>query len=231
LARLAEIGDRRDVQRWAEMLNLVPAGVDPDGLALVLDQIAARVMCPASSGLGRLFDSVAALLGIKTVNTFEGQAPMRLEDFAASAASACELAPLCEYGEANVICSDYAEGLACFEKPLRNWQPVRIDPRPMLRSLLDRHLAADDVSGLALAFHHRVAEALVSTAVSAARTLGVRTVGLSGGCFVNRVLESRAVSLLTDAGMSIILHHLVPPNDGGIALGQAACAHARLKGK
>ena len=231
LARLAEIGDRRDVQRWAEMLNLVPANVDPDGLALVLDQIAARVMCPASSGLGRLFDSVAALLGIKTVNTFEGQAPMRLEDFAASASSACEIDALGEYGEVNVVCSDHAEGLTCFEKPLRNWQPVRIDPRPMLRSLLDRHLTTDDVSGLALAFHHRVAEALVSIAVRAARTLGVRTVGLSGGCFVNRVLESRAVSLLIDAGMNIILHHLVPPNDGGIALGQAACAHARLKGK
>jgi hydrogenase maturation protein HypF len=231
LARLAEIGDRRDVQRWAETLNLVPADMTPNSLALVLDQIAVRLMCPASSGLGRLFDSVAALLEIKTVNTFEGQAPMCLEDFAASAESAYELSPLGEYAEPDVLCSDHAEGLVHFKKPLQNWQTVRIDPRPMLRSLLDRHLANEEVSGLALAFHHRVAEALASIIVRAARTLGVRTAGLSGGCFVNRVLESRAVSLLTDAGMNVILHHLVPPNDGGIALGQAACAHARLKGK
>jgi len=231
LARLAEIGDRRDVQRWAETLNLVPADISSNGLVLLLDQIAAQVNSPASSGLGRLFDSVAALLGIKTVNTFEGQAPMCLEDVAASATSACELAPFGEYAEPNVLCSDHTEGLAVLEKSLQNWQPVRIDPRPLLRSLLERRLASDDVSKLALAFHNRLAEALVSVAVRAARTLGISTVGLSGGCFVNRLLESRTVSQLHDAGMTVILHHLVPPNDGGIALGQAACAHARLKGK
>jgi hydrogenase maturation protein HypF len=201
--------------------------VAPPDLRLLLDQIASRVACPISSGLGRLFDSVAALLGVQRVNTFEGQAPLRLEDVAGSAATAAELPPFAlEVGD-DVRVGECPEGLAAFEEGLRSLTPERLDPRPVLRGLAAQRLTGTPVAALAAGFHQRLAEALAASAASAARTLRLTRVGLTGGCFLNEILEREVTAVLRRAGLEVLVHTKVPPNDGGIALGQAACAHAR----
>ena len=229
LARLAELGAPGEAARRATALGLLPAGTTAADVSLLLEQITKRVACPPSSGLGRLFDSVAALLGIQTENHFEGQAPMRLEDAAATAAVPADLPPFEEYPSEDVRQSDHAEGLAASASAWRALDPVRLDARGMLANLVEQRLARVSSAGLALGFHLRLAEALARAAVRAAETLGIRTVGLSGGCFLNEILETQLSAHLRRAGLEVLVHRALPPNDGCIALGQAACAHARME--
>jgi hydrogenase maturation protein HypF len=167
----------------------------------LLRQVLARgVQAPVTSSAGRLFDGVASLLGLCQQSAFEGQAAMNLE-----------------------FALDGFETNESYSMPLQQREPGRpvvIDWGPAIEALLDdlrKHLPAGLLS---TKFHHSLVDALVK----AARLAGIERIVLSGGCFQNKYLLERAVLRLRAAGFQPYWHHLVPPNDGGIALGQVVAA-------
>ncbi|MBL9147953.1 MAG: carbamoyltransferase HypF [Phycisphaerae bacterium] len=152
------------------------------------------INCFPSSSVGRLFDAAAALLGFVGEVTYEGHAAIWLENLATSAAN------------------DDAYPFA------------RLDDRDLLGALIRDRRAGRPETEIARAFHLGVASGFAEAAVGAARDSGCRTVALSGGVMQNRIVTSALARHLDAAGLSTLCHRLVPPNDGGIALGQAAIA-------
>ncbi len=162
--------------------------------------------CPFSSGCGRLFDAVSALLGVCTAASYDGQA-------------AAELGSLVD-GAAHRVDSDYRfavagdliscrEVIACIWRDLEQRLPVDI---------------------IALKFHEALANALASAALAAARKYGLPEVVLSGGVFQNPYLSRRCREIIEAHGLKVYSHSRVPCNDGGIALGQVAIGLWRLAG-
>ncbi len=179
-----------------------------DQRRLLAQMLEKGVNAPVTTSMGRLFDAVAALLNLHQEVSFEGQAAMALE-FSVNG-TAPEPYPLAfmEQGE------DHS-------RHLRTW-----DWAPMVRAIL--HDLANGVSAGEIAgrFHRT----LVALIVAMAREIGNPRVALSGGVFQNRLLSEWAAHDLTAAGFEVLLHHQVPPNDGGISLGQLAVAAAQLTG-
>ena len=170
---------------------------------LLVRLLNSQLQSPPTSSAGRLFDAVSALLGIRSVNSYEGQAAMELE-FAAMRSP-----------DRTVF--DYA----LTETPEGGWI---IDWRPMLRTILQGLQDGQAVEHLAAGFH----STLVDMMATVLRKAQAATVVLSGGCFQNRLLTEWAVDRLKGAGLRVFTHQEIPPNDACIALGQAAVAHARL---
>jgi hydrogenase maturation protein HypF len=108
--------------------------------------------------------------------------------------------------------------------PVLKSQPLVLDWGPLLEALLADLRQGVSVGMMAARFHN----ALVEGIVAVARTLGVEQAALSGGCFQNRILLERAYRRLTEAGIRVYVHQRIPPNDGGIALGQVAIAAANI---
>jgi hydrogenase maturation protein HypF len=152
----------------------------------------------ATTSIGRLFDTAAALLGFTREITFEGQAAMWLEQLARSA-------PLD----------------ASYPFPLSGDE---LDFRPLLRALIEDRLRERNVSAIARSFQRGIAEGLHSTLTAISQAHGVDTIVLSGGVFQNELLLEDLKSLLESGPLNLWTNHTVPPNDGGISLGQAALA-------
>ncbi|MGA6980186.1 MAG: carbamoyltransferase HypF [Candidatus Sulfotelmatobacter sp.] len=164
-----------------------------------------------TTSVGRLFDAAAALLGFTQEITFEGQAAMWLEQLAASAPST------------EAYSFPYLEN--------------ELDFRPLLRAVLQDRLRSRPIAQIARAFQRGVAQGLRDGLVTICRTHDLDTAVLSGGVFQNELLLTDLKSLLESATsdsrskIKIWINHAVPPNDGGISLGQAAlAAFARLPG-
>ena len=172
---------------------------------------------PLASSCGRLFDAVAAALGIRSKQQlYEGEAATRLEALAASELSADGTAAT---GYPFAV-SSLANGL------------MEVDPAPMWTALL-RDLAHDvPASAIALRFHQGLSSIIVETAHRLAHQKnGARefeAVALSGGCFQNRILFESVAAQLRCNGLTVLAHAEVPANDGGLSLGQAAVAAALL---
>jgi hydrogenase maturation protein HypF len=178
---------RRNRRRWEEIVRLARA----------------RVNSPLTSSVGRLFDAVSAILGVRDRVNYEGQAAIELEQLA-------------DPKEAGVYQATIGSG----------W-PFRISGADLVRAVVDDLRAGEEPAIIAARFHNGVAATIVGTCeVIGART-GLRTVALSGGVFQNLLLLERTVGRLERAGFSVLLHSRVPPNDAGISLGQAAVAGAR----
>ncbi|MCP3978072.1 MAG: carbamoyltransferase HypF [bacterium] len=155
---------------------------------------------PLTSSAGRLFDGVAALLGLHPVTTFEGQAAMALE----------WIADVAERGSYPIV--------------LAGERPAVVDWRPLIGAVVEeveRGVAAETISAR---FHNTLVEAVARVA----GRVGCATVALTGGCFQNALLAERTTERLQSEGFRVLFHRAVPPNDGGIALGQIAVAAARL---
>ena len=159
------------------------------------------IHAPITSSAGRLFDAVAALIGLRQVAAFEAQAAMLLEDVAGRADGS----------------GPYPVRLG---RPGGADSPIVIDWGPMVRGLLEDRRRGVDAGIIAANVH----ETLVEYILAAAAAIGERRVALSGGCFQNRRLTERAVRRLRDAGFRPYWHQRVPPNDGGLSLGQALAA-------
>jgi hydrogenase maturation protein HypF len=162
------------------------------------------INCPLTSSAGRLFDAVASLTGLRHKNCYEGQAAMELE-FAAEGIETDDVYPFeLSSGQRN-------ETL-----------PSVINWGPMMDALL-REISAGTRTGLMAAKFHNT---LVEIMIEVAQRAGEPRVVLTGGCFQNRTLCERAVTRLRAEGFRCYWHQRIPPNDGGIALGQAAMALA-----
>lgn len=148
--------------------------------------------------MGRLFDSVASLLGVRQRIEYEAQAAIELEALAESAGGSGERIAL-----RLVVRPDGV-----------------IDPTGMVRALVAALRDGSAPAALAAAFHEAVVEAVVETVNRVAGA--VRAVGLTGGVFQNALLLRACRRRLQQAGFEVLTHHTVPPNDGGLALGQAA---------
>lgn len=107
---------------------------------------------------------------------------------------------------------------------------VQMATDQLVRTLIDRRLAGEDVNQLAYVFHRRLAEQIAGAMQYLGQQEGIQTAALSGGVFQNRLLMELTVPLLERLGFRVLTHSLVPPNDGGIALGQAVYAmHQRMQ--
>lgn len=165
-----------------------------------------------STSAGRLFDAASAVLGMKKENTFEGEAAMALE-FAAQRAER-EGNRTEAYG-GKLMNIDEAE--------------FRLCTNDLLVELAERRMAGIDAEALALFFHEALAEMVVIGCCYARTLCRLDTVALSGGVFQNRFLLRLCEDGLKREGFRVLLHSLVPPNDGGIALGQAAAGMTALE--
>ena len=162
------------------------------------------INAPFTSSAGRLFDAAAFLAGAATRNSFDGQVGMALEALAETV-TAAELLPW----------------------HLQPGLPFQLDPAPMLLALVERISAGEAAAGLAWAFHASLAAAVTDACALARAATGFTRVVLSGGVFQNRLLSELVYTYLLKQGFEVFTHRLVPPNDGGIALGQAAIAARR----
>ena len=99
----------------------------------------------------------------------------------------------------------------------------------LVKELAERKLAGENSNQLALHFHRRLAEMIVSACEKAREETGINTVALSGGVYQNKLLLDYSVTMLEERGFHVLRHHLLPPNDGGISLGQAVAAMRSLQ--
>jgi hydrogenase maturation protein HypF len=179
--------------------------------AIIAAQIARRVNTPLTSSAGRLFDAASALLGVVRTISFEGQAAIGLE-MAATTTSDRPDGPAAPYP----FSVEETDG------------PSLIRIGPLFTALCSDARSGVPVSAISFRFHLTVARMISDVAEAIASRTGIKTVVLSGGCFQNRLLTGLAAGLIEDAGLECVTHRQVPCNDGGISLGQAAVAHARL---
>ena len=171
----ADVGE----PRWRQVSSLVLSGV----------------ASPTTTSMGRLFDAVAALCGVRAEVSYEGQAAIELE-------AACD--------------PDEDSSYPCDE----------LDVRAAVRALCDDLDAGRGVPVVAARFHNTVADATARALLGAALSHDVATVVLSGGVFQNRRLLERTMRSLAGSGLRVLTPERLPPNDGGIAYGQAAIAAA-----
>ncbi len=171
-------------------------------------QLTGRLPSPLTSSLGRLFDAVSSLLGIRHRITYEAQAAIELE----------------------AILDPHETGTYPIEIDGRR-TPWILDPTPLLEALVRDLRAGVPAATLAARVHNALADLALQVCRRAREVHGLETVCLSGGVFQNVVLLERTLQRLEEEGFRVLWHQKVPPNDGGLALGQAAVAAARLRAR
>lgn len=163
----------------------------------------ARLNCPLSSGMGRLFDGVAAILGIKTHCSYEGQGAVLLEAAA-------------------------ADDGGVYDRPLEG-APLRFDWRPMICAVTAGMAQGVDTGVIAARFMNTLVEMAAAQCIAARRETGISTVVLSGGSFQNMYIMRRLPPRLEREGFAVYHHSRVSANDEGLSLGQLMIAQAALE--
>ncbi len=173
----------------------------------ILSQMLARnINSPLTSSLGRLFDAVAALVGVRNEVLYEGQAAIELEMLAAR--------------------SDCAD---MYPFIIGEQMPATLDVAPMIHAIVSDIQQGVSIPQIAGRFHRSIAELLATACLAAREQTGLNTVALSGGVFQNRLLLEQLIARLEGMAFQVYINRRVPPNDGGLSLGQAAVAAARLR--
>jgi hydrogenase maturation protein HypF len=178
------------------------AAASSEAVRVLRQQFDSGLNCATTTSVGRLFDAVASLAGVKQSVGYEAEAAMNLEALAA---------------EASYTGESYA-------LPISAGEPLRIDWRPAVASIVEDVQAGRGAALIASRFHAGVAAAIVDLCERLRSTTGIGSVGLTGGVFQNAWLVRLTVAALHAAGFDVLLHERVPPNDGGLALGQAMLA-------
>jgi len=169
---------------------------------LMVQMLAKGINSPLSSSCGRLFDAVAAIIGLRSRMSYEGQAAIELEGLAERGCNA----------------KLYPFALTEIDGALQ------LDWLPLLAALTEDVLAGEKKDDIAASFHRSLAGAAASVCREIRQRSGLDRIVLSGGVFQNRLLCEELVTLLETDGFKVFTHRLVPPNDGGLALGQAMIA-------
>ena len=165
--------------------------------------------CVPTTSAGRLFDAVSALAGVAQDAEYEGQAAIEFEALAESAGSE----------------ADGVRYRIALERGAERWL---LQPAAMMAAIARDVLAGVPADRIAAGFHRALADAVLATAVEVRRETRVRRVGLTGGVFQNGLLTSLCAARLAEAGFDVLVHRLVPPNDGGLALGQVLSASGQV---
>jgi hydrogenase maturation protein HypF len=168
----------------------------------VVEQLEKRVNCVKTSSLGRVFDAVAAMLGLGGYNHFDAQLPMALE-----AIAACDV-------------DDHYE-LEAYSPP---GEPRQFGLDATIRQIVSDIQKGVDAGIISAKFHNTISIALLAMAKRARESTKLETVALSGGVFCNRYLANRLIKQLRENGFSVFFNREFPANDGGLSIGQAAIA-------
>ena len=191
--RLDVVG--RNLGRWEQVVALARSGT----------------ASPVTSSAGRLFDAVAAILGVRDAVNYEGQAAVELEQLADPAETSAYPASL--------------------PGPGTDGSPLRLAGSDLVRAVVEDLEAGAPLPLVAARFHNGLAGATVAACQTLRDDSGLGTVALSGGVFQNMLLLERTVAGLERHGFRVLVHSRVPPNDAGISLGQAAVAAARVRAR
>jgi hydrogenase maturation protein HypF len=185
---------------WDDVLLPVAACLATE-CGIIRRQLERRLNIVPTSSMGRLFDAVAALAGVRQTVTYEGQAAIEFEALAAD---------------------DVQAGYAF------DFSTNEIDSTPVIRAVVDDVRAGVSPALISAKFHHGVADLIVSLSLNWRERLGLNVVALSGGVFQNVTLLRAAAQRLRAERFKLLTHRLVPPNDGGLALGQAIICSQRM---
>ncbi|OQW30601.1 MAG: hypothetical protein A4E19_09515 [Nitrospira sp. SG-bin1] len=169
--------------------------------------IAKQINTPLTSSAGRLFDGIASLVGVRDEVQYDAQAAIELE-LLAEERTEKDLYPICFHDQGNGFIAG---------------------TRGIIRGVVDDLVIHTPAPVIASRFHSTMAALIHQTCRRIRRTTGLRDVALSGGCFQNVRLLTETVERLSADGFKVLTHHKVPPNDGGLALGQVAVAAAVLE--
>ncbi len=185
---------------------------EPETQRLYRNMAEKNINCVISTSAGRLFDAVSAILGIRLRSTFEGEASMTLE-FKAEKHSAPE--------------GGYGEDLIC---PTRDEKDGRLllPTDRLVRYIVERRLAGEKACRLSGQFHEILAAQIIAACRAVSEETEITSCALSGGVFQNLLLTELCEEGLCGEGFTVYRHRLIPPNDGGLALGQAVAGMARL---
>ena len=175
-----------------------------------------RINAVTSTSAGRLFDAVSAILGIRRSSSFEGEASTALE-FAAE-----------EYEKQNISQEyDINTDALIYEADGR----VILDTKLLVKQITEVKMQGEDTGKLSYMFHQVLSEMIEAACIRARKESGRNIAALSGGVFQNRLLLRLTEKRLEDAGFEVLRHRMIPPNDGGIAIGQAAYGMYKLKNR
>jgi len=195
---------------WPEVAARIGIVSDRTATGMIHKSMEQGINAPLTSSLGRLFDAVAALLGLRHQVSFEGQAAMELEAAATEASGQGVLLPY--------IISDDSGALL-------------LDVAPAIREVCRLRLAGAAREAIAAGFHTTLCHAFAGMAERIRERTGISNVVLSGGCFQNKRLTTGCCAALRNRGFTVFIHRRVPPGDGGISLGQAVVAASRAREK
>jgi hydrogenase maturation protein HypF len=197
------------------------AAASPAEVALVRSQLASGVGVVATTSAGRLFDAVAALLGVRHHVTYEAQAAMELERLARACSH--EACAHVRFADVRELVGAIVDAIGGGARPSHGGSSAS-GRRP------DAAARADGVAPACLArqFHAGLAGIAVDALVASARTSGAEVAGLTGGVFQNRLFTADCLARLADVGLPVLVHRVVPANDGGLALGQALAGWLHL---
>jgi len=178
-------------------------GIGRDEIDLISRQVEMSLNSPLTSSMGRLFDAVSAMAGIRTTIDYEAQAAIEMEMQAYDAIDEKGLYPFSITGD-----QDYSIILL----------------HELVAGVVDDILRGCKTATVSMRFHNTIATMTRDVCLRIKAQSGLGTVALSGGCFQNRLLLSKVQSLLEQSGFKVLTHRSVPANDGGISLGQAVIA-------
>jgi hydrogenase maturation protein HypF len=179
--------------------------LDRNKWATIAKMIDKGINSPMTSSAGRLFDAVSALLEVRKEVYYEGQAAIELE-----------------------MAAGQEEGIYPFDlKELGDKTEVVLDP--LIRGIVSDIVAGVAVEAISTRFHNTIADIVLNVCLKLRQASGMERVVLSGGVFQNALLLDKTSALLDANRFELYTHHRVPPNDGGIALGQALIANELIK--
>jgi hydrogenase maturation protein HypF len=211
-------GDRAVRQPWRSALAYLRAAFGSEAMALplrIFKEIPARhvalvdtmlergLQTVETSSCGRLFDAVASILALRHATTYEGQAAIELE----------------------MVASDTSHS---YPFAVTGVDPFQVDMRPTIEGIVRSYLESVPVPEISGRFHRTLAQVAMDACSRIRESDGLHRVCLSGGTFQNLRLLGQTVEGLRQRGFEVFVHHRVPPNDGGLSLGQAVIANAVL---
>ncbi|HID95379.1 MAG TPA: carbamoyltransferase HypF [Candidatus Latescibacteria bacterium] len=176
--------------------------IDPRKWAMLRIALTRGINSPLTSSVGRLFDAISSLIGIRDEVNYEGQAAVELEMIA------------------DPTCRDRYDFEITKEK-----SPIVVRPGKVIQGVVEDIKVKAGVPIISAKFHNTIAAMITNVCLQIRERTGLKEVALSGGVFQNAFLLNKAIDMLTASGFTVFTHHQVPPNDGGISLGQAVIAN------